>query len=93
MALSLWLSGMDRSCAAMIDPVLDKPHTTGILGGCLKLQEISPSVCQVSLGIGLDDRGNACSIAFMACQSVSAMMMRNTCKAGCPITIILNALI
>ena len=62
-------------------------------GGCLKLKEISPSVCQVSLGIGLDDRGNAGSIAFMACQSVSAMMMRNTCKDGCPIIIILNALI
>jgi hypothetical protein len=25
-------NGMDRSCKATIYPVLDKPHTTGILG-------------------------------------------------------------
>ena len=49
---------MDRSCEATIYPVLDKPHTTQILGGRrgLNLQEIYPPAFQVPFTIGLDDR-------------------------------------
>jgi hypothetical protein len=50
--------GLDRSCAATIYPVLDKPHNAGAPGEPrgLKLQEIFPPVFKVSFTIGLGGR-------------------------------------
>jgi hypothetical protein len=48
---------MDRSCAATIYPVLDKPCSTEIRGRRgLELQEICPPIFQVPFTIGLGDR-------------------------------------
>jgi len=48
-------NGLDRSCAATIYPVLDKPRSTGILGPRAPLlKEIYPLVFKISFTIRLD---------------------------------------